>query len=75
MIGTRSGGHSCGGAGAGRAQKMDHLERRCILNCGLHSKCEKSKEKLLPVPQLKIKEYLHSKGLDFARLMSSVTFF
>lgn len=59
-----------GGGGSGRAQKMNYLGRRCILNCDLHSKCEKTEEKLLPLPQIKIKEYLHSKGLGFARISS-----
>lgn len=57
-----------GGGGGGRAQKMNYLGRRCILNCGLHSKCENTEEKLLPLPQIKIKGYLHSKGLGFARI-------
>lgn len=49
---------------------MNYLGRRCILNCGHHGKCEKTAEKLLPLPQIKIKEHLHSKGLGFAHIPS-----
>lgn len=58
-----------GGGGGGKAQ-MNYPRRRCILNCGLHRKCEKTREKLLPLPQIKIEEYLHSKELGFARISS-----
>lgn len=63
-----------GGGGDGRAQKMNYLGRRCILNCGLHSKCERTEEKLLPLPQIKIKEYLHSKGLGCAHTSLALFF-
>lgn len=60
-----------GGGGGGRVQKMNYLGRRCVLNCGFHSKCEKTEEKLLPSAPNKDQGVLAFKGIGFCTYLFS----